>query len=174
MKICTKKIRWGLIWIIMGMILLAGCTGERGETGSPAVSQNRTSSSSVSVKEQKEDDGKATSDKPQKGRLDLTKMSATAVYSEVCHLMMEPEDYEGWTMKMKGTCAVMRDETSGKREFACIVQDATQCCSQGIPFRLQKGISSPEMGEDITVEGIVSIRKEKKTSYAEIRQAVLK
>ena len=91
------------------------------------------------------------------GILDLTVLSSTIVYSEVYNMMMAPENYEGTIVKMYGTCNVYTDPNTGKVYYSCIVQDATQCCSQGIEFSLDEDEYTkddyPAAGEEITVTG---------------------
>ncbi|MBR1623272.1 MAG: hypothetical protein IJ675_05125, partial [Pseudobutyrivibrio sp.] len=72
--------------------------------------------------------------------LDLTALSSTMIYSEVFNMVMEPEAYEGQTVKMDGICNVYVDEETDKTYYACIVQDATQCCAQGLEFILDESL----------------------------------
>lgn len=87
--------------------------------------------------------------------VDLTKLSSTMVYSEVYAMMTEPEAYTGKTVKMHGNFATQ--EYNGQRLFACIVQDATACCAQGLEFEPESTLSYPddypEPGAEITVIG---------------------
>ena len=89
--------------------------------------------------------------------VDLTKLSSTLVYSEVFNMVNTPEDYVGKVVKMSGAFAVYEDETTGNVYFACINQDATACCSQGIEFVPQGDFTYPddfpELGTEITVRG---------------------
>lgn len=89
--------------------------------------------------------------------IDLTTMSATFVYSEVYNMLMSPTDYIGKTIKMEGVCNMYQDPETGKKYYACIVQDATQCCSQGLEFVLNEEEYSeedyPSVGDDVTIEG---------------------
>ena len=57
---------------------------------------------------------------------DLSTMSATAIYSEVSNMMNKPEKYDGKHIKVKGYYVVSID-------------DATECCQQGLLFKLKKG-----------------------------------
>ena len=89
--------------------------------------------------------------------IDLTQVSSTLVYSEVFNMVNNPEDYIGKVVKMTGVFAVYEDETTGSVYFACISQDATACCSQGIEFVPQGDFTYPddfpELGTEITVRG---------------------
>lgn len=92
--------------------------------------------------------------------LDLTKLSATVVYSEVYNIMTEPDDYLGKKIRMEGTVSIYHDENSGKDYYACIIRDAAACCAQGIEFDLADTYKYPgdyiSEGVDVTVEGIFS------------------
>ena len=92
--------------------------------------------------------------------VDLTKMSSTMVYAKVFDMMINPDTYEGKKVRMHGTFDVFEYEEFGKnhRSFACIVQDATACCAQGMEFVLKGQPSYPEgypnRYAEITVSGI--------------------
>ena len=115
-------------------------------------------------------------EKEEKIDVDLTKMSATMVYSEVYNMMTKPSDYIGKTVKMAGPLASYHDEASGKWYYACIIQDATACCSQGIEFELA-GKKAPDGypadGSDICVIGVFDTYKEGENTYCTLRNAEL-
>lgn len=95
--------------------------------------------------------------------IDLTVLSSTMVYSEVYSMMSFPDDYIGKTVKMKGQFAIgyvyntdgTPDESTAR--FACVIADATACCSQGLEFILTDEHTYPdeypELGAEITVVG---------------------
>lgn len=95
--------------------------------------------------------------------MDLTVLSSTMVYSEVYSMMSFPDDYIGKTVKMKGQFAIgyvyntdgTPDESTAR--FACVIADATACCSQGLEFILTGEHTYPdeypELGAEITVVG---------------------
>ncbi len=109
--------------------------------------------------------------------IDLTTMSSTMVYSRVYNMMVSPEGYIGKTIKMKGPFAIYYDEAADKYYFACIIQDATACCSQGIEFELGAEYSYPEdypeEGEEICVVGVFDVYTEDQYRYATLRNAEL-
>lgn len=94
--------------------------------------------------------------------VDLTKLSSTMVYSEVYAMMYEPEQYVGKTVKMRGLFATQ--EYNGERLYACIVQDATACCAQGLEFETAEKLAYPDdypkPGSEITVIGTFDSYKE--------------
>ena len=108
--------------------------------------------------------------------VDLTVMNSNMVYAEVYNMMMYPEDYIGKTVKMEGTCACYHDEETGKYYFACLIADATACCSQGIEFVLTDDYSCPddypEIGKEIFVTGeLLFMRKTAISSALSLMQA---
>ncbi len=94
--------------------------------------------------------------------VDLTQLSSTMVYSEVYAMATEPEQYIGKTVKMQGLFATQ--EYAGERLYACIVQDATACCAQGLEFELAEESvfpdDYPEPDTEITVIGTFDSYKE--------------
>ena len=67
------------------------------------------------------------------------------------------------------------DEAADKRYFACIIQDATACCAQGIEFELEGDYKYPDDypsdGETICVEGVFETYKEGELTYVTLRKA---
>ena len=109
--------------------------------------------------------------------VDLTVLSPTMVYSEVFHMVSAPEDYIGKTVKMDGAFAYYHDDATGNDYFACIVQDATACCAQGIEFVLAGEHAYPEdypaLDEEICVVGEFDTYLEGGYSYCTLRNARL-
>jgi hypothetical protein len=109
--------------------------------------------------------------------LDLTVLSSTMVYSEVYNMMIAPEDYVGKTIKMEGLFSIFYDEVSDKYYFACIIMDATACCSQGIEFEPSDEYSYPEdfpeAGSFVCVEGVFDTYMEGENMYCTLRDAEL-
>ena len=101
--------------------------------------------------------------------LDLTAMSSTMIYAEVSNMMMEPLEYQGKTVKMEGICGTYQDPDTGKMYYACIIQDATQCCSQGLEFVLDESKYSaedyPAQGDEIAVKGTFATYEENGGQY---------
>jgi len=109
--------------------------------------------------------------------VDLTTLSSTMVYSEVYNMMIMPEDYMGKTIKMNGMFSYMVDETTGNEYYACIIMDATACCSQGIEFELAGDYvypdDYPEIGGDITITGTFDVYEEDGYKYCTLRNATM-
>ena len=59
-------------------------------------------------------------------------------------MMYYPEKFVGKTIKMNGNYSEYVDEATGKRYHACIIKDATACCSQGVEFELTADYKYPD------------------------------
>ncbi len=107
--------------------------------------------------------------------IDLTALSSTMVYSEVYNMMAVPEDFIGKTIKMEGIFSSFHDDQTGKDYFACIIQDATACCAQGIEFELEGEHKYPddypEVGGDVCVVGVFDTYTEGEYTYCTLRNA---
>lgn len=109
--------------------------------------------------------------------VDLTKLSSTMVYSEVYNMMYTPDDYIGKTVKMKGQFAYYEDPETKAQYFACIIADATACCSQGLEFILTGEHTYPndypELGSEITVTGTFEVYTENGFQYCRLKDATI-
>ena len=114
--------------------------------------------------------------------VDLTALSSTMIYSEVYNMMVTPDSYIGKTIKMKGQFAVYQatDESGAfipdQIYFACVIADATACCSQGLEFILTGEHSYPddypELNSEITVTGTFETYDENGFKYCRLVNAV--
>ena len=75
-----------------------------------------------------------TTPAPSKVNLDLTKMSATMIYSTIFDMLIMPEDYVEKIIKVKGWFETYTDPQTGEMYYAVVVPDATACCQQGLEF----------------------------------------
>lgn len=121
-----------------------------------------------------------TTDTAESAFVDLTALSSTMVYAEVFAMMSSPEDYVGKTVKMqgifsKGQLYAAGSLNDGGTVFACVIQDATACCAQGIPFELAGDHSYPqdypELGDAITVVGTFEIHQQEGMQFCRLRDA---
>ena len=93
------------------------------------------------------------------------------------NMMVSPEQYIGKTVKMDGLFAYYHDEATGNYYFACIIQDATACCAQGIEFVLTEDYTYPddylEADAEICVVGVFDTYEENGNTYCTLREASL-
>ena len=110
-----------------------------------------------------------TTPAPSKVNLDLTKMSATMIYSTIFDMLIMPEDYVEKIIKVKGWFETYMDTKSGELYYAVLVPDATACCQQGLEF-VWKGNHAypddfPKPGQNITVTGIYKMIENDGVTY---------
>lgn len=103
----------------------------------------------------------STGSNTSKINLDLTKMSATMIYSTIFDMLIMPEDYIEKTIKLSGWFETYTDPQTGEMYYAVVVPDATACCQQGLEF-VWPGDHKypedfPEIKQDITVTGIYKL-----------------
>ena len=109
--------------------------------------------------------------------VDLTNLNSNMVYSTVYSMVNSPEEYKGKTVKAQGTFDVFTDPKSGTLFYACVIADATACCSQGLEF-VWKGDHSypgdyPKVGEPITVGGVFGTYDDNGQTYCRLSDAEL-
>jgi len=66
--------------------------------------------------------------------VDLTALSSTMVFAEVYNIMLNPNDYTGKTMKMRGTYSSSYNAETGYYYHYVVIADTSACCQQGIGF----------------------------------------
>ena len=167
--------KWiGLFLCFAVLFVLAGCgdKGSSGRTGKQPAGVNADAPLPEPINEPEIAEGRGEGID-----VDLTALSSTMVFSEVYNMMVSPESYIGKTVKMDGSFSSYRDEASGKYYFACIIADATACCSQGIEFVLTDDYTYPddypEEGGDICVIGVFDTYQEGDYTYCTLRNAKL-
>ena len=113
--------------------------------------------------------------------IDLTALSGIMVYSEVNSMISFPDNYIGKIVKMQGQFTIYQatDESGAfipdQIYFACVIADATACCSQGLEFVLagEKTYPDdyPELGSEITVTGTFQLYGENGATYCHLVDA---
>ena len=156
-----------LFLAVMMIASLAACGGNAQGNTSSAPTEAGKETESVGAEAEK-------TGAPADGvDVDLTAMSGTMVYSEVLNMQKSPEQYEGKVVKMSGPFNVT--DYNGKTYFACIIADATACCSTGIEFDLKGDYSYPEdypaPQTEITVVGVFNTYMEGKSRYLQLKDA---
>ena len=151
------------------------------ETESPETTVQETETAEVPVTETIPE----TTTPPDVSQIDvdLTTLSSTMVYAEVFNMMMNPNDYIGKTVKMRGAFGIgysyKEDGTMDENTlvYACVIADATACCSQGIEFILSGEHTYPddypELGSEITVVGTFATYEEYSMLFCTLTDAVM-
>lgn len=166
-------------------VLGLGACGEKsgGETTFPTTaSEEPKPLQTLSLETGEREQTAPTADTAESTFVDLTALSSTMVYGEVFAMMSSPEDYVGKTVKMqgifsKGQLYAAGSLNDGGTVFACVIQDATACCAQGIPFELAGDHTYPqdypELGDTITVVGTFEIHEQEGMQFCRLRDAEL-
>lgn len=133
------------------------------QTTSSAAETTKTESSQAEVSYDKVD-------------TDLSVMNDTMAYAEFVNIINAPDKYKGKTIKAKGTFAVAQE--NGNTYFACMLTDATACCSQPLEFVLADTARKypadyPAVDSQITVVGKFGEYNEGGNVYYQLSDAQL-
>lgn len=146
--------------LLLTVLLLTGCAREEPLSGSqPEPSAQSSSQFGPAAEEpssQPESQSAASSD-TETAEVDLTGMSSTMVFAEVYNMMVEPESYEGKTVRMQGELVSYPHPFTGEDCHAVIVKDALACCAQGFQFQPAEGVTLPEDSAEVTVTGVYTL-----------------
>ncbi len=108
--------------------------------------------------------------------VDVSKLSSTMVYSVVYDMTTRPKEYIGKKVRISGSMATYHDEETDMTYYACLIADATACCSQGIEFQTTDEFDPadyPAEGEPVTVMGTYDTYEENGYQYCVLKEAVL-
>lgn len=109
--------------------------------------------------------------------VDLTVLNSVMTYSQVFDMITNTEAYKGKVVKMDGMYVCNFPQEGEQFYCACIIMDATACCSQGIEFVLDDTYAYPddypEYEDTITVMGTFDTYTEDGYTYCTLRNARL-
>ncbi len=90
--------------------------------------------------------------------LDLTKMSATMIYSTIFDMLVMAQEYQDKTVKIKGNFNILEDSADGSKHMAILIPDATACCVQGIELFWEENPQNyPQQDQEIILTGIYRV-----------------
>lgn len=168
-----------LIILSLAALMLAGC-------GTPTAENKAAQTSKKTINDiLAEEQAQATTVTPKvdypaldyNAEVDLTVLNSNMVYSTVYNMVNSPKDYLGKTVKASGTFDVFTNPDTGEMYYACIIADATACCSQGLEF-IWKGDHAypadyPKVGDVITIGGEFETYQEGASTYCRLKNAEL-
>nr|WP_243872391.1 hypothetical protein [Coprococcus comes] len=176
--------------MFVGILLITGC---RDNASSNKKVNNGKSVNDVLEKQTKAEEQKEQTEEKDKKKestdtsentgtedvdYDLTEMNSDMVYATVYQMMMEPEQYEGKTIRIDGNYYISKDEATGNTYHFCVIKDALACCAQGLEFvrKNEEELSDedyPEQETEIIVQGTFETYKEPndETLYCRITDA---
>ena len=107
--------------------------------------------------------------------LDLSALSGTVVYSQVYNMVMQPDQYLGQTVRVRGNFSYFQDPVTMKEYFAVIIADAAACCAQGIEFVWRGEHRYPDdyppLETEMTVTGEFGTYEENGFTYLQLSDA---
>lgn len=104
--------------------------------------------------------------------VDISKFSKTAAYSELYNICMDPTNYIGKTLTIKGACESFIDST-GKTWHCLEVYDGAGCCSIGVAYEISSG-DYPSNKTGATISGKFNYCTIDGTSFFKLSNATLK
>ncbi|MCD8097746.1 MAG: hypothetical protein LUE31_06900 [Lachnospiraceae bacterium] len=167
-----KTVIFMTLLLLTGTLSACGSSDKESASASAAETQEETEAESSDEEEvfqiETESDEQENAAGSSDFDIDLTELSSAMVYAEVYNMMYTPDEYLGKSVRMSGTFTVYEGED--RNYYACIIEDATACCSQGIEFVLDGDFSYPDDYPDIdstiTVSGIFDTYYEGQSRYA--------
>ena len=109
--------------------------------------------------------------------VDLTVLNSVMTYSQVYDIITNPDAYKGKVIKMDGMYVCNFPKEGEQFYCACIIMDATACCSQGIEFELDDTYAYPddypEYEDTVTVVGTFDTYMDGGYEYCTLRNAQL-
>ena len=190
-----KKIGCGLLMVCMAVLTACGDSANDSkyskgnsvdtvlenqvEKSDNADSDNADSDSNVEDSA-KDDSVAGSSETASAVDYDLTEMGSDMVYSTVYQFMVNPEDYVGKTVRVRGQYYANWYEANQQYYHCVYIADAAACCAQGLEFVWEDGnhVYPDEYPEDestIEVVGTFETYKEEgdDTLYCRLSNATL-
>ena len=109
--------------------------------------------------------------------VDITVLNSVMTYSQVFDMITNPDSYKGKVVKMDGMYVCNFPQEGEQFYCACVIMDATACCSQGIEFELDDTYAYPddypEYEDTVTVIGTFDTYMDGGYQYCTLRNARL-
>lgn len=139
MNIRGKKL-FGYIMILI--VCTTGCTNEKNLAKSQATKQsNQQAIGEDTVERQGLNQAPIKADEASKNDIDydLTQMNSEMTYALIYQMMMNPDEYVGKKIKIRGPYYMASNEQGDCYYHYVIIKDAMACCAQGIEFVWEEG-----------------------------------
>ncbi len=160
-RLGSAILAFALLATIPNALLSCKAKDKTDNSGLQAATEAKNTVSEAPEKAAKPSTSTAAASDPSKVDLDLTKMSATMIYSTIFDMLVMAEDYIEKNIKVTGWFETYTDPQTGELYYAVVVPDATACCQQGLEFVWpgdhKYPADFPETGADITVTGVYKL-----------------
>ena len=146
------------------------------KTAVPTTAEPATEPSETETKTEPPETETAPVTAPSDVDVDLSLLSGVVVYSELSSIIAHADEYVGKTFRITGAFAIY--ESEDRIYYACLITDATACCSQGLEFVLRDTSLNypddyPALGTEITVVGVFDTYREGPYTYSQLIDAVI-
>ena len=88
--------------------------------------------------------------------VDLTELNSMIIYAQLFNMVMNASDYLGKTVKMRGTYSASPSAQENQYSHFIVIDDETECCSQGLEFTWNGEHNYPEEKAIIEIVGVFS------------------
>ena len=160
-RLGSSILAFALLATIPNALLSCKAKDKTDNSGLQAATEAKNTVSEAPEKAAKPSTSTAAACDPSKVDLDLTKMSATMIYSTIFDMLVMAEDYIEKNIKVTGWFETYTDPQTEELYYAVVVPDTTACCQQGLEFVWPGNHTYPDdfpkPGEDITITGIYKL-----------------
>lgn len=104
---------------------------------------------------------------------DLSAMSQTDAYAELCRILLYPEDYVGQELRLSGEYLLLEIPETGRTYHICLLYDPNGDEPQAMEFVLADPSAYPVNGDTITICGRLETYDEDGYPYYHLADAEL-
>lgn len=146
------------VWALcLALCVLSGCRAAREterESSPASVTETKMQTEiELTVEPQTEPTAARAQDLPPVD-IDLSQMPQNLMYAQVYEILYNPEQFLGKSVRITGPYSASADPETGEIHRACLIRDATACCTQGMEFELADDTQTlPQEDEIFTVSG---------------------
>lgn len=142
--------------LCLALCLLSGCGAVRGqETETTAAAETAVETTAETTVETTTETTTAVPKDLPPVDVDLTQMPQNLMYSQAYDMLYNPEQYLGKTVRISGPYSSYADPETNALHRACLIRDATACCTQGVEFEpADETLPAPDEEDVITVSGV--------------------
>ena len=143
--------------LCLALCLLSGCGAVRGQEPetAPAETQTAAETTTEAATETTTETTTAVLKDLPPVDVDLTQLPQNLMYSQAYDMLYNPEQYLGKTVRISGPYSSYADPETNETHCACLIRDATACCTQGMEFEpADETQPLPEADQIITVSGV--------------------
>lgn len=141
--------------LCLALCLLSGCSAAHEQTAEPVVTEIEVETTAETTAATTTETTTAVPKDLPPVDVDLTQLPQNLMYSQAYEILYNTEQYLGKTVRISGPYSSYTDPETNELHRACLIRDATACCTQGMEFEpADETLPMPEEEEIITVSGV--------------------